>query len=171
MPAVSLGKALDRSHSDAAEIVTATDAGLLFRQHRSWLQSFLARRFGAELAEDLVQEAFSRCARVSGAISNPRALLATLARRAAADQFRRERAPETVGVAEPEGGYLPDQLERVLVQQLVRELPPKVREVYLLVRVVGLTYAEAAERCGISVKRVEARMTEAHKRFAALMRD
>lgn len=142
----------------------------LYRSYRGWIVSFLARRFGSDGAEDLAQEVFVRSLGV-GAISNPRALLATLARRAAADQFRRERGPETVELAEPERGYLPDQLERVLVQQLVRELPPKVREVYLLVRVVGLTYAEAAERCGISVKRVEARMTEAHKRFAALMRD
>ena len=143
---------------------------LLARGHRAWLVSFLKRRFGAERAEDLAQEVFARSLLI-GAISNPRALLATLARRAAADQFRREGRAERVQVEEPESGYLPDQLERVLLQQLLRELPPKVREVYLLVRVVGLTYAEAAERCGISVKRVEARMTEAHKRFAVLMRD
>ena len=148
-----------------------------YRSYRGWMIAFLARRFGADAAEDLAQEAFVRALRVD-VISNPRALLTALARRAAADQFRRERgrggarsAPQPMEVEEPDAGYLPDQLELVLLQQLLRELPPKVREVYLLVRVVGLTYAEAAERCGISVKRVEARMTEAHKRFAALMRD
>ena len=66
---------------------------------------------------------------------------------------------------------LPDQMEQVLLQQLLRELPQAVRDVYLLVRVAGFTYPEVAERLGISVKRVEARMTEAHKRFAVLMRD
>ena len=66
---------------------------------------------------------------------------------------------------------LPAQLEHVLLKQLLRELPRPVREVYLLSRVAGFTYPEVAERLGISVKRVEARMTEAHKRFAALMRD
>ncbi|MFN3511878.1 MAG: RNA polymerase sigma factor [Phenylobacterium sp.] len=149
----------------------AAQCDLLYREHRHWLLNFVARKFGTDLAEELSQEAFARCARISGVVTNPRALLATLARRAAADQFRREGRAERVEVREPESGYLPDQLERVLLQQLLRELPPKVREVYLLVRVVGLTYAEAAERCGISVKRVEARMTEAHKRFAALMRE
>lgn len=150
----------------------AAQCDLIYREHQGWLLNFVARKFGTDLAEELSQEAFARCARISGVVTNPRALLATLARRAAADQFRRDRRAGAIEVREePESGYLPDQLERVLLQQLLRELPPKVREVYLLVRVVGLTYAEAAERCGISVKRVEARMTEAHKRFAALMRD
>lgn len=153
-------------------IISGADAGQLFREHSQWLLDFLRRRFGTVGADDLAQDVFTRSLGVRGTISNPRALLATLARRAAADQFRREGRAAAVEVREePESGYLPDQLERVLLQQLLRELPPKVREVYLLVRVVGLTYAEAAERCGISVKRVEARMTEAHKRFAALMRD
>jgi RNA polymerase sigma-70 factor (ECF subfamily) len=74
-------------------------------------------------------------------------------------------------VEDADGAALPAQLETVLLQQLLRELPPKVRDVYLLCRVAGLTYGEVAQRCGISVKRVEARMTEAHRRFAALMRD
>ena len=152
-------------------IISGADAGQLFREHSQWLLDFLRRRFGPDGADDLAQDVFTRSLGIRGTISNPRALLATLARRAAADQFRREDRAAAVQVREPESGYLPDQLERVLLQQLLRELPPKVREVYLLVRVVGLTYAEAAERCGISVKRVEARMTEAHKRFAALMRD
>lgn len=144
----------------------------LFREHGSWLMSFLRRRLSADAAEDVAQDVFARCLGVSGAIANPRALLATLARRAAADRFRQAaRAEPVLEAAEPDSGNLPDQLERILLQQLLRELPPKVREVYLLCRVVGLTYTEAAERCGISVKRVEARMTEAHKRFAALMRD
>lgn len=144
----------------------------LYRQHSSWLLAFLKRRFGADAADDLAQEAFARSLQLGGVVQHPRALLATLARRAAADRFRAEGpSGAAAGAAEPEGSYLPDQLERVLLRQLLRELPPKVREVYLLCRVAGLTYAETAERCGISVKRVEARMTEAHRRFAALMRD
>jgi len=147
------------------------DADKLFRGHSLWLIQFLRRRFGAN-AEDLAQEAFVRSVASGATIQNPRAFLARLALRAAADQERSDGpARRLLEAREADSEYLPDQLERVLLQQLLRELPPKVREVYLLCRVAGLTYAEAAERCGISVKRVEARMTEAHRRFAALMRD
>jgi len=138
---------------------------------RSWLVAFLRRRFGVENAEDIAQEAFVRSLDKDN-VRNPRALLATLALRAAADQARREQSrPVSWELDEPDATVLPDQLEQVLLQQLLRELPRPVREVYLLCRVAGFTYPEAAERLGVSVKRVEARMTEAHKRFAALLRD
>jgi len=147
-------------------------AGRALPAQWQWLVTFLRRRFGPETAEDIAQEAFARALSATGEIHNPRAFLATVALRAAADQRRREVArPVVVEVEEADGAVLPDALEQVLLKQLLRELPPPVREVYLLSRIAGLTYAEVAERLGISVKRVEARMTEAHKRFAALMRD
>jgi len=143
-----------------------------FRIHRNWLLDFLRRRVSLEQAEDIAQEAFVRSIGTSVEIRSPRAFLATVALRAAADQRRREsREPTLCEVQEPDAAVLPEQLEQVLLKQLLRELPRPVREVYLLCRVAGFTYPEVAERLGISVKRVEARMTEAHKRFAVLMRD
>jgi RNA polymerase sigma factor (sigma-70 family) len=157
--------------SIADEPPNRTSAEGLFRSHSAWLLAYLKRRFGAEAAEEIAQETFARRLDMDG-IRNPRAFLTTLALRAAADQARREQSrPVAWEVDEADAAVLPDQLERVLLQQLLRELPRPVREVYLLCRVAGFTYPEAAERLGISVKRVEARMTEAHKRFAALLRD
>jgi len=49
------------------------------------------------------------------------------------------------------------------VRQEVENLPVKSKEVYLLHRRDGLTYAEISEVLGISVKAVEARMTKALK--------
>lgn len=142
------------------------------RRNRGWLLEFLQRRFGHEVAEDIAQETFVRSSGAEAEIRNPRAFLATLALRAAADHARRQQSrPVAWEVDEADAPVLPDQFEQVLLQQLLRELPRPVREVYLLCRVAGFTYPEAAERLGISVKRVEARMTEAHKRFAALLRD
>lgn len=160
-----LGRAEEPSPSDRSA------REKLFRDHSGWLIEFLGRRFGKDAAEELAQDAFAQSFD-DGRIRNPRAFLATLALRAAADHARREQSrPVAWEVDEADAPVLPDQLERVLLQQLLRELPRPVREVYLLCRVAGFTYPEAAERLGISVKRVEARMTEAHKRFAALMRD
>lgn len=120
----------------------------------------------------MAQEAFARSIATGSELRNPRAFLAMVALRAAADGRRREAVrPAAVEFEESDGAVSPDQFEQVLLQQLLRELPRPVREVYLLCRVAGFTYPEAAERLGISVKRVEARMTEAHKRFAALLRD
>ena len=155
--------------SEPLEVTSNGDG--LYRNHSSWLLDFLKRRFGRDAAEDIAQETFARSLGSDG-IRNPRAFLATLALRAAADQARRESVRPIAGeLEEADAPVLPDQVERVLLQQLLRELPRPVREVYLLCRVAGFTYPEAAERLGISVKRVEARMTEAHKRFAALLRD
>lgn len=160
------------SSSDLGMAQSAAATEGLIRDHSGWLVRFLRRRFGSDAAQDLAQEAFVRALGADGAIRNPRALLATLALRAAADDQRRQAArPFAWEMQDPDAAVLPDQLERVLLQQLLRELPRPVREVYLLARVAGFTYPEVAERLGISVKRVEARMTEAHKRFAALMRD
>jgi RNA polymerase sigma-70 factor (ECF subfamily) len=143
-----------------------------YRRDGKWLLGFLKRRFGASAAEDLLQEAITRSASGNSEIRNPRAFLATVAFRAAADGVRREAGrPVVCPLEDADAVVLPEQFEAVLLKQLLRELPRPVREVYLLCRVAGFTYAEAGERLGISVKRVEARMTEAHKRFAALMRD
>lgn len=49
------------------------------------------------------------------------------------------------------------------VRQEVENLPQKNKEVYLLHRRDGLTYAEISKVLGISVKAVEARMTKALK--------
>jgi RNA polymerase sigma-70 factor (ECF subfamily) len=49
------------------------------------------------------------------------------------------------------------------VQEALRELPPRCREVFELSRVHGLKYAEIAEALGISQKTVEAQMGKALK--------
>jgi RNA polymerase sigma-70 factor (ECF subfamily) len=47
------------------------------------------------------------------------------------------------------------------VDEVVRHLPPRCREVFELSRVDGLRYAEIAETLGISLKTVEAQMGKA----------
>jgi RNA polymerase sigma-70 factor (ECF subfamily) len=47
------------------------------------------------------------------------------------------------------------------VEEVVRQLPPRCREVFELSRVDGLRYAEIAETLGISMKTVEAQMGKA----------
>lgn len=53
----------------------------------------------------------------------------------------------------------PDEIERI--EQVLLALPARTRAIFLLHRVDGLGYAEIAERCGISVKRVERHIARA----------
>jgi RNA polymerase sigma-70 factor (ECF subfamily) len=144
---------------------------VVFRLHRSWLISFLRRRFGRDEAEDLVQETYARAASARSELRNPKAYLVRVALNAARDQARR-RAARPLLVADGELLEAPDpasQAEALQLKQVILALPPKLREVFLLSRFGGLTYEEIAHRCGISVKTVEGRMTKALAMCTALM--
>jgi RNA polymerase sigma-70 factor (ECF subfamily) len=140
----------------------------LYREHRGWLMRFLHRRFGALVAEELAQEAFARTLAAQTKIRHPRAFLARVAIRAALEEVRRrppdDRALQPAVVA-------PEADEAVLLEQIILQLPAPLREVFLLSRFGGLSNVEIAHRCNLSVKRVEARITQARAMCAALMRD
>lgn len=149
----------------------------LYRRNAGWLVTALRRRFGHESAEELSQEAFLR-SRSYGEndLRHPRSLLLSVATNAAREAQRRQRvrAPDAAGGVElaPESLWSPaDQELQILLKQIVMGLPPKLREVFVLSRFEGLTYPEIAQRCGISVKTVEWRMTKALDICSARLRD
>lgn len=150
------------------------DVAGLYRTHANWVVAFLARRFGREIAEDLAQETFLRLAQHSPEWRSPKALLARIALNVAQDHLRREKAqkrPRLVGTDDvPEGITLPDQHETLLHREVVAKLPRNLRDVYVLSRFGGLTYADIAMHLGISVKTVEKRMTQALKLCVARYR-
>lgn len=137
----------------------------LYRTYGGWVVAFLARRFGREVAEDLAQETFLRLAQHPLDWRSPKALLARIALNVGLNHQRREAAqkrPRLIGADEtPEGVTLPDQHEALLHREVVEKLPRNLRDVYVLSRFGGLTYAEIATHLGISVKAVEKRMTQA----------
>lgn len=151
----------------------APQAERLYRAHGHWLIAFLRRRFGRQEAEDLAQEAYVRLSAQDKAVLNPRAFLAKVALNAARDQARRRAVRPTLLPDHP--GHPPTtpagQAEAVLLKQAILSLPPRLRTVFLLSRFGGLTYEEIAQRCGVSVKTVEARMTQALAMCADLLRD
>lgn len=150
------------------------DLDTAHRRHGHWLVAFLRRRFTSQEAEDLAQDAYVRALVGQAQIRNPRTFLAQVARRAAVDQVR-QGAAVTSAVAEhlrrESLNVNFDQTDALALKQAVLRLPPKLREVFLLSRFVGLTYAEIANRCGISVDTVQERMTKAQTMCSALMRD
>lgn len=133
----------------------------------------LDRRYGAQDADDLVQETWLRVAPYSQvkAIKHPKALLLTIASNVARNmgirrKIRRSHASETS--CDPY--ELPTQLSQVLAQQLLLGLPAPLRDVFVLSRIVGLTNVQIAEQLGISPKTVEGRMTKALAHCAAQLR-
>lgn len=159
---------------EASPSPTRPDVAALYRAYASWVVAFLARRFGREIAEDLAQETFLRLTQHPMAWRSPKALLARVALNVAQDHLRREAAqkrPRLVGSdTVPEGVSLPDQHETLLHRQVVAKLPRNLRDVYVLSRFAGMTYAEIATHLGISVKTVEKRMTQALKLCVARYR-
>lgn len=146
----------------------------IYRRHGGWLIAFLRRRFGWDVAEDLAQDTFARAVGAGLEIRNPRAFLARVAINAALDQERRRAVRPTLvaeGAAGAGAATPADQAELLALKQIILSLPPKLREVFLLSRYGGLTYEEIAQRCGISVKTVEGRMTKALAMCVARIRD
>lgn len=56
---------------------------------------------------------------------------------------------------------------KALLRAAILALPPRSRQIYLLSRVDGLSYAQIAARCGVSVKAVEVSLSRALAAIAA----
>jgi RNA polymerase sigma-70 factor (ECF subfamily) len=160
-----------------AKGASALDA--LYRQYAGWLNKVMSGRLRATAVEvdDLVQETYVRVSRYAPeeASRHPKALLLRIAINLARDDMRRnvvrgglaapdEASPASLAVAS-------DQHELLQLKQIVLDLPPIYRDVFVLNRFTGLTYEEIASHVGISVKAVEWRMSRALEMCMTRMRD
>ncbi len=148
----------------------------LFKRHYRWLAAALKRRYGAEAAEDLAQETYLKLVRSDGAgqVRNPRALLMRVASNVAIDQQRRAWRETDASVSADDIEAFPTpplQQEALLLKQIVLALPPKLRDVFVLNQIEGLTHQEIARLRGLSVKTVEWRMRKALARCVTAMQD
>lgn len=129
----------------------------------------IASRAGPEEVADLVQDAFLKAVEAGGKaeVEKPVHLLFRIARNAVIDRlrsksrtaalFRSEEADAADPAANPERILIAsERLKRAMA--CIEHMPPKRREVFLLHRLEGLSYAEIARRAGISIKTVEKHM-------------
>jgi RNA polymerase sigma-70 factor (ECF subfamily) len=151
----------------------------VFERYYRELLAFLSHRLrDRDTAADLAQESYARVyasERAGTPIHDPRALLYTTARNLVTDHHRRSQvrgggAESTADdeAADPDahagpGAHEPDALLETrqrfeALAAIVDSLPPRCREVFLLIRIEGLSYAEAAAAMGIAVKTVEMQM-------------
>ena len=130
------------------------------------------------LAEEATQEAFIRAWRGAGSYDPSRELgpwLATVARRAAIDLYRRSarRAHSPLDEDSARLVELPPSVERAYdvweVRRALEQLPPEDRELVRLQHLEGLTQTEVAGRLGLALGTVKSRSFRAHRRLAGLL--
>ncbi|MDR3003552.1 MAG: sigma-70 family RNA polymerase sigma factor [Acidovorax sp.] len=151
----------------------------LYTEHHGWLQGWLRRRLGnAWEAADLAQDTFVRLlvtpAGQSGLqaapLREPRAYLATVAKRLLLNHLRRQSLEQTylAALAALPEAQAPSPEQQLLILQALQELdamldglPPKVRAVFVLSQVDGLTYAAIAEELDMGLRSVKRYMAQA----------
>lgn len=137
------------------------------------LQNFLTHRLrDSDAATDLAQESYLRVLGMQQAgerVEQPRALLYRIANNLIVDRHRRVEVRDQVVIAddqltnaqvagpsawEPEVAAMSAQAVESLLEA-IDALPPRCREVFILYKFDGLSYADIGERMGISVRTVE----------------
>ena len=161
----------DRLISDVETLCLET----LYRDHSPRLLRSISRRISSrEEALDLVHEIFLRIARIGASrplkLDRPEAYLSRMATNLLRDQARtaaRQQSDRHVTVDEQS---LPgaDQQKHLEARDMLRrmeaamlKLRPITREIFMAHRLDGLSYAEIADRTGLSVKGVEKHMSKA----------
>lgn len=163
----------------------AIEVASLYREQHRWLCGWLLRRLdhvgdAADLAHDtFVRLLIAPAAPVATAapapqpqqaLRAPRAYLATIARRLMINHLQRqtlEQAYRDALAALPEASA-PSPEQQLLILEALREvnamleaLPPKVRAVFVLAQIEGLTYAEIAATLNIGLRSVKRYMAQA----------
>ena len=124
-----------------------------------------------ELSRDLVQETFFRVWLKRESLDSSRSVKAFLYKilsNLIISHSRLKSAGETGydSITSEEGSRTQDDIELKLDLKIaIGKLPEKLKDVYLLSRLDGYKYDEIAEICGITVKAVEKRMSEAFRKL------
>lgn len=160
----------------------------LYRENSSKLVRFLTRKLQEpQQAEEVAQEAYLRLQKLDAPaeLDNARAFLFQVASNLATDQLRRRQlhnnylASQQLQVeVQSEAGMnmgldpveqLAAQEKARLIRQTLDEMPPKVRQAFLLHRKSGLSYSAIAVEMQVSVSSVEKYIFTALKQFRATL--
>ena len=146
------------------------DADVLFAVHRQGVYRYLCRIVAqAEMAHDLTQEVFLRVSRARVPATDDagrRAWVFKIARNLALnhlrDAGRRMPAVELTDAARPATQEL-----AAAINEALAALLPLDRDVFLMRETAGLSYAEIAAACEITVEAVRARLHRARMELRA----
>jgi RNA polymerase sigma factor (sigma-70 family) len=154
--------------------------GVLFERHQRALFNFFLRLTGnRQTSDDLVQEVFLRMLRYRSSYQ-PRSQFRTwmyhLARNVHIDRFRSSRGevglvdvPEPADPAEGVTDVMQRTSEAALLRRALLKLPLDKREVLVLSRFHGLSYAEVGEALGCEVGAVKVRVFRAMQQLRRIV--
>jgi len=130
----------------------------------------LCSRLGdRDAADDLTQEVYLRALPALArfrADASARTWLLQIARHVCADHVRRRTRRRTlhdrlVRRADPADATVEDRSGEVALDEVVADLDDDRRAAFVLTQVVGLSYAEAAEVCGVPIGTIRSRVARA----------
>ncbi|MEG1041310.1 MAG: sigma-70 family RNA polymerase sigma factor [Pseudomonas sp.] len=147
----------------------------LYKGHHSWLLGWLRRRLDCpHNAADMAQETFLRLLGAGGYVAprEPRAFLATIARRLLIDRGRRQKLEQAYREELARHAEYLEQAppaEQVMaavqaLEQIARALDamsPRARQAFIMRHLDGLSHAEIAERLQVSTKTVQTYLVQA----------
>lgn len=147
----------------------------LYKGYHGWLLVWLRRRLGCpHNAADMAQETFIRLLTAGAYVSprEPRAFLATVARRLMVDRGRRQRLEQAYReelarhVEHLEQAPSPEQILAAVqaLEHIARALDsmlPRARQAFVLRHLEGLSHAQIAERLNVSTKTVQNYLVQA----------
>lgn len=144
---------------------TTNDIATLMERYRNELLNYLAQKVSCkDTAQDIFQETFIRCAGYNqkNTIDNPRAFIFRIASNLAIDYLRgcsrhtlhnidTEELVESIEHPAPsvERTAISEQQLQLLMQAL-SELPPKCRDVFIMLKLKHYSYAQVEQQLGIS---------------------
>lgn len=155
---------------------STADVAALYGAHHPWLVGWLRRKLGgSDHAADLAHDTFvrllsSQATRGELTMREPRAYLTTVARNLLINHVQRQSLERSWldALAQMPEPMAPSPEERLLILETLHQidamlngLPPKVREAFLLSQLEGLTYAQAAERLGVTERTIKRFMAQA----------
>ncbi len=172
----------------ASDVRTEPDDGFddFVRESREPLIGFLRKSLPSyEDAQDLAQETLMRVMRYRGQPPDAlRILMYRIAINALSDRSRRHRLRRESEYISLDQNYhaipspdpsldhrLATEQELAAARAAILQLPKRSREVYLLNRINGMSYAQIAVHCGISVKAVERNIGRALSILRARMKE
>lgn len=164
-----------------AAAVSRKDLRSLFLAYKAEIHAYLTRQLkDIETAADLTQETFLRFAQqpANNPVLQERAYLYRTARNLAIDHMRMKRRQQTQAAPHDALAEIPenrpsledqtDAKERLmLLHELVERLPLRTRQVFILIRIEGRSYADAAALMGVSISSVQKHMNRALRQIAS----
>lgn len=153
---------------------SGTDFTALYRTESGRLARYFSRRVAPHEVIDMVHETFRRLLGAANdrnvEFDNPEAYLTRVADNLVRDRARslaqraseRSESFDETRISGPDPHHALEQRDTLKrIEAALTTLKPKTREIFLLHRSDGLSYAEIAEATGMSVKGVEKQMTKA----------